>query len=1402
MADLVRLHLSRTVSRAVFADVVVRLSSDSPPLSFVADDLATQDAWLQKQLAELEPDRTLLRIADLARGGRLRAVVTDTPDRLLEQALDRVGSTWQHVSFGEMPTSSAAIPLLRMWNGRIFEDLSDLRERENAAAVAHVRALLDEVDGVLIVGHPRLDSEVLAALRPSGDEAVHKPVVWIETVEAEGTSPAELLGREASLRVLRVDRLDEAVDSLCDRAGVPKTPVQAPGEGPEPRALISRVMNASFDVRPVLVLIPGVALLGGLLDRLPRINLKMALSAIALLATIIGWLNWRLWQSYDTQVAPMEAKLTEARALLAADDSLEGAIRAEGLLFEAVADVPRVTIPTARPYSFGALHALIDRRYAALAFDLTTEFEFEVIPRLYRHRLRATLDADPLARVFGGHAPFKVREFRPGDARLKRLYFSGTSLAERRLPRPLGDVLPRPRLAVSHPSSALLTVLIREFMLAELALGRIPVEIDLATAPAGPLDTAVFAQWRRVSGFSEGERAERFDPDGLTRLMNEGRGTFVFTHLGPAGAAANLARVQALLARFPKSRALIVVRTEFELRALRREADFSIVHVVKHRWSLALAHLRRHTSPDFVRAVLRNAYLRRRYTDPMVLAALVDTYRTTGEAPDGLGPVVHRLLQIALSRGKMGATAKLMALEALAWERRDGAPLSLERATVLVSEHVFWGRELGKAAALVAELIEAGTLRPHGGVELRFGAEQTRRYALAAYLERLPVEARSSVLLNGHDELVVFHASRLRSANAVFDAFVAPWFELDAALGQRELTTQWSNPYLERLRKAALLVENGRVSNDRVRRLEQALFRMASSHQSLTEAGDASWALSHFSTASIRRWVLEGIEGDSPIDHRLMRLAALAADDIYSAAIERWLRRLMTATDRRQGDRTEAKVKMASGESKGPRHATSDTISAVRNALSALAQIGTPAALDTLKEIASRDKDERFEPARWMAIRFFALDALLVGGHFDLLREYLPLVTAQPDVFRALLLPLAQLNDQPTVDALVAILGATKGDPKRLEDARRNAAGALAFMDPKLVLPRLKPLLQKDRVEAPYAALSLGVRGERPHVALVADLVDAMRADPKSLEAPGAGRAGSRAADGLAYVCSKEALDRYARLLDDEGWRKADRQLFARLSYFHLPEAVRLVGQRLLCRPETTDRQARSLLGVLGRQGMDESRELLAELLAIEAGRSPAGLHRRLCGDAPPPKEKPKWLNRSRVLDALAAVANPGDLPRFAAWAASPDESVRRSAYSALRRYPSAEAARALIDSATTYPKSAYYAIRPLERAAHPAVEPALLDLVAKPRVGGSAARALAEAGGPKALLALFARQTPKTTIGYRIRNAVRRIGKRAAGFLPPAAELIARLPPVPTPTPPAVEAHPAPSPKIEKLFK
>ncbi len=1297
IGDVVTHELFRTQNRQVFD--AVEHSRDAPPLGYVGDTLEQQDAWFANYLEGHKPYTPLIRCADLIKAGVFRAVATNAPDRLLNAALDSVGVTYKQVSLEDPHQESGGpLPLLREWDARVFKDTEDRRTRESSFVRGQLGELLQHVDGVLVVGHSATRSDLLDSVVRAAEAHDGLEVVWVDDAGDDSDDPgagdsavAWLDQHHESFVHVRTDNLGVFLDDVASQRKVAKTPVGQPEEA-EP--LLERALNKSFDVRPALVFVPGVALLGGLVDKLPRISVKMIISIFALLLVIVAYINWDIWTEYRDQINPVKAHLGKAKKLLKQADSYEGAIRAEAELNDAARKAARVVLPYDSVFSISLVHRDIGRDYEDTKLAIKTIRDLQITPMLYRNRFRSEVESNPSRMSLANHPPLLVVPGLGKQAKDPRgVTLMGKELASIRLPKPLANYVGKPRLALFSSSAPLLRETMQDMMLRDLRAGRLAIEVDLSRPANQTLEDQIYQSVKRVAGYV-GERAALFSPDGITNLLDQGKGSFYFFHIEASGTARSVDRIRELLVRFPKNRAVLAAYSEKARMYLAQSApELELVTLANFERGAAMTYLHKHTSSEFVRRLMQNHYLRSNVGDPLVLSLLVDYYKFSGAVPRSLALVYDRLLQGMLSLGKYTYASKFPALRALAWEMSTTRNnLTRERATTLIAHTLFRKGNRDGAAAVLDELVGNGVLRYRDDTFVDFMDANLYQLSLAKHLRRVSSEQRARLLTADRGQLPAFYAGIYPDVDRLIAELTGDFYAVDKALAAKQLRLARVNPFTPRLVTASVLANNGAPTASVVGRLERTLFGLVE-HQVPEVVNGAFAAIRALSSAGARRWVLVGLAESRAYDQKLLQFTASAPESTYVDAIQRWLRRVGGDQDPRQNSRYTRKNIRTSPTGpwrtqRGP--LTSKTAWAIRHGLHTLAQLDSRRASQVIAEFVSQAKGaQRFGTKLWNNFRRNAVGYLLEAHRHETVRGFYKEILDDPGAWTQVIPALYRLNDKATVQLLVDIIAKPEPFTRQTPKHKSRAAKTLALMDKALVVPALEAYMAKAPTDPttdyrPYAAASLAYRGDPGDFAPVAKLVSHARANPiKSLKAH---RFASDYAGVLSHAVAafgtKAAFKLFSELYADASWRKRASGLDGQWRYLRSVGGPDAALERLLC--HSSGRGSRTLMDQLGFMRNEQARGYLLRVIRMVEGDADPGFLARVCKDHAAAKARVDgWRKRGlhSLVRALAADPRAKDLARYARWAMHGDREVRRAAYYALTGYQVPAAGKAIADS-------------------------------------------------------------------------------------------------------------------------
>lgn len=1413
IADLVYHHVFRTQSRSVFDALGDMEERKQPPLAFVADTLDEQVQWLNDQLQDLSPNASMVRLADLAKAGMFSGIITNAPDRLFLDSLEKIGVKTNELT-GDSPNlgETDGVPLIKVWSERIFSDRQQRQSRSNALRYGLIEDLMRSSDGVLLIGHDSDPSHLVHATSEALSRFPKTPGVWVEqTAYADiGDHLPDDKRWRGNLTRFRVPYAMDFLQSVAEARGVPLSPIESVAE--KKVSLVSRAMNRSFDIRPVLVYVPGLALFGSLINKLPRISLKAVLSILALLLIILGFLNYRLYLEFQEQVEPMDRHISRAQELLGTD-SFEGAIGAQAELDLAAAAIERVVLPDERIYHFGFLHTRFEWSVRDRSIDIRELRDFGVTPLLYAHYLEDRLHAETTLSPLGHHPPIFVIEENQSGASLdefldpdnpRGIWFNRQPITDYRLPQLLEEYRQVDHVVLYSPSDPLLQVTIRKEMLGELQSGRLVFEVDLTQSDSVPLDVSLLQHVRTTAGYVE-DRAGLFSPDGIIAALDSGACSFYLTGIDSAGVPRSVTRIESLLTRYPQCRAVIETHLQLtQQRIARMTTGYTFLSLTTFEWADAMAYLRQETSASYLSDLLDNPHLRWSLNQPTLLSLLIEYFHDVGQPPRSLGQLYERLLQTLLEAGDHGLGPKLHALGFIAHRMIGEGGLALERAVQIINTEVFANRRIDGAESMLNELIENGVLYYRPDLLLEFTDEAFLHLALAKHLDQLPVDEQQQILLEQDDEVMVFYAGLQGNIDALVEALMRDYVLFDETLRSHGDHLRYINPFLARLKKVAHAVQNGVVSSELVGQLEDILFELAD-HQQFIVRDAAMIALNNITTPGIRQWVSGGIEQSVSYDDLLLRFTAWSSDDIYVGSIERWLRRLGTDQDPRANDRFTSRP---SG------FATAPTLTAVANAFMTLVQVGSPDAVNIVESYLATPQDDRFSTDAWADIRTSAAKALLFIGETEPVLALLDEIQTAPEQWVALLPELYLLNNSETASALAHILSLTDIESDQpygelTRTIKRNAAAALAFMSRDVAMPALEPLLNTERTDGeldylPFVALSLGYRGDPADAAwLTGTITDLLErhvgwfnlANPFTREFMDG--YSELLTESLALHGSAEAFETYQTLFDSEPWIRDEgtQHLIRLVSFFRTPQAEDFLIHRLLC--EHPERETYRLIAAIGRIGTTGARDLLNKLVQIAQGRDDALFVTQVCGDGVILDDRLRGELEdalSSLVEALEMISYDRDLPRFAAWALSTDRNTRRAAIDALGHFSQPSAGRALMATIESNPAETGVCVAAMGQQGTQYNEPFLLNLLETGSNGQGVIRALRHCGGLPSLGVLYPYQD-HAHWDTDTANAIHVIASRNMAESIDAQPLLESIYPPEEPPPP--EPIPAPDPLI-----
>lgn len=907
----------------------------------------------------------------------------------------------------------------------------------------------------------------------------------------------------------------------------------------------------------------------------------------------MGYINYSIHRAYHDQIDAVKAHMDAARVHLE-EGGAQGATRAEGELSEARIKHGDLTLPRHSLFSFDFIHNRIDKDYAATDFNIDDILQAHVIPELYIARAHTAFDSDPALAALGNFPPLEGAldptpdPARPRDDLLnpRGLSFNGLGVDTYRPTFPLTEHLEStPHLVLlANANPSLLHVIRRRDALNTLSQHHLAIEVDLSAQDphAGALENAIITHMKTMAGFV-GERAELFQPDGLLAMMREGACTLYFHNLEATARSRNIAHIQSVIGRYPECRSRIfITRPETKRLLATLEPAHTLTSLVPLSPRASRAHLRAQTSASYAEHVYRIPALRQAIThegDPILLSLLIDHHRVVGTPPGGLAPLFERRVHVALAQpGTHTRDMLIAALTQLASPLLEHGSLSRRDAVQRLNTTLMLGRNLDGASTLLDALVARGLLRLIAQTHVEFLDRRVFRLAVALHAATLPAEDVASMLLEHADparELTAFVAAFYPDPDALYDRLVGRYFDVHAKLVDRGLENDAINPYIPTLWHAAQVVQHApTLSAERTQRLEDEAFRLLEHRAGAAFRNATMSLLTALSTPRVLSQILYGIETLGPRDELHVRALLLASElpfDVYAGALERWLARLFTERDPHSEARLDCRVHTQTG-CEG-QIVGSATMNGIANAIDALVRIGSPESLRVVEQIASTSEDPRFPSAQWQQLRRIATHTLLVHGHLHTLTRRLPEVVADPVAWASLVPLLYRLSSPETAHTLIAVLEApSPNDPtaaRQLRQVQRQAAHALAFVDPEHADPAIADLLAKP-VDTTlgarlYLFTTLGYRGTPEALELAKSLIPPLLNMPEARTEDTLGRV----LQGLAYFGTSEAWTVAQDLLAREDMRvdMAHGRVF--WSHFRVPEAEDFLVQRMIC--DTSD---------------------------------------------------------------------------------------------------------------------------------------------------------------------------------------------------------------------------------------
>lgn len=1144
ITDLVRYHIFRTQSREVSESVVRALEEGKAPLGFIADDLQGQRDWLASYTNNITPQKTLIRLADLIKEGMFHGIVSSAPDDLLERSLELLQIPYQPLSLEQPNGTPGVLPLLKEWDDLIFQDRADRRQREAAYVKAQLEVMIKRVDGVLMLGCHPFASDLMSALMKLAEPRQELQLIWVEETLGEGnerfpqkpTAPEWLAHHHQNFSQVVVNDLSQLLDEVAKQRGIEPTPIYEPVT--ERQGGLNGLLNRSFDVRPILVYVPGMALFSGLLDKLPKLSLKALLSLGALVLLLLGLLNYREYKQHDKQSQKARQLAALAKAsyskLREGKGSFQDLVRAEEALDEGNKRAKALNLPSPSVFTVPLLTMLMKRQLKKLRDGFQTTRSQVLIPALYKRRLKQKLLSSPLLRDMGHFPDVPVSieqrdvnedatDDKKGSLQAKKRKKNPGGFGSTQQVRPFSAHKKKPHLAIFASSSMLLRVFMYKQMRQDLQSTPPPlkdqkqkknqkpkwldpapfvVPVDLEKLGNRPIEAFVLDTIRLQTGYT-GRRKALFDASGIKDRLRKGRGVFYFLNLDTSGSLSQrLTQIQAFLAKYAKCKSLLATYLPETFGQIGEEATrFVRLKIESYRPKEARRYLRTHTSYRFYRDVMNNSYLRWNMKRPLIMSLLINYYQGVGQAPRSLGVIYDRLLRSMLDKSRFGLPTQFRALSILAYQalQHKSSQIQKEQAYQLLIKHN--KQTLAQASKLLDELIKRGVLRETSLTHIGFMDSNFQYICVARKLRTLSFAVRKHFLLRQPQKIIGFYAGLYPKMTKLTKSWIEDYKSIDRSFRKKGVQLTWVNPHLPALKYAALAVNNGEVDHALIKQLETLLFELVQHKEHRLISKTVDWALTHMSTPGVKQFILEGIEQDASYDHRLFKLASLSPSDIYVGAIQRWTRRVRTQQDKQQTRRLswEKKARQKLRDPKQPasqRKRLRRQVLAVRararrsfaRAMSLLVGLGTPDAIRTVMSVANRVSDPRFDKKSWQVVRLFSIYFLMVRGYF---REVAPLLESllhkHPERWQILVSRLYKANNARSAQLLTEVINQADVLPqlqrgsagqklaKQKLKVKRKAAKALSHLDADLSLPLLTKALKK----APS-----GAEDNRPYIAL------------------------------------------------------------------------------------------------------------------------------------------------------------------------------------------------------------------------------------------------------------------------------------------------------------------------------
>ena len=923
IVDLVRYEVFRTQSRETAQSVVKALGSGKPPLGFIADKLEDQVTWFRNYTDELTPQHSIVRLADLVKGGMFQGIVSNTPDDLLEKALTDADVPYQILTQEEPITPEGVLPFVKEWDDLIFQDKEAHRAQEAAFVKQRLAALSEQIDSILIMGQHYYASDLMKAIQDLCQRRPELKVVWVEEIiHQSGTAyqrPHQastlswLQEKHINFNLVQLEDPAPLLEAILQRRGLPLSPLKE--DQKRTKGGLFKVLNSSIDIRPILVYVPGMVLFGDLLDKLPKISLRAILSVAALILLIFGGINYYVYDNHQTRLEPIKAHTAGLKDELSSKkQSYQSLIKAEHRIDEGLKKWEPLAKVQSSNYAMSFLVKTMEKQSLKEKEKLHKLRETRIIPALYQKRLRLQLEADPLLLKMG-HFPevsvsMQQRKFKDegeegkkgkggkkgGQAKKQK---SNNAFGKSKQLRPLSAHKKKPRIALLVDNSTLLRILLKKEMRKDLRANRMVIPIDLVKYGKGNLEKAIYQEVKTSLGYSK-KREALFRHQGIQKQLEDGKATFYFLHLDTSGQLRyQLSRIQTLLTRFPRCKSILATYLQNRFKGIATHAkDFVRLKIEDYKFNTSKKFLRANTSYRFFRGIMNNSYLRWNMSKPLLLSLLINYDRWVGRAPRSLGVIYDRLLQNMLNHGKFSSSTKLRALGLLAYTGLKRRVKWQKKEHVLHALAKQLGIKMQKASHLLDELIHNDVLRFQPPERIEFLSKNFQYLCAARHLQKRSFLEKKHFLLRNHQSMISFYAGIQPQMSSLVRAWLNDYLKVDTILRQKNLHLKMVNPYIPSLKYAALAVNNGYVHHALVRKLETILFELVNHKRYPIFRNTVEWSLTHMSTPGIKKWILTGIENDAKNDHRLFRLVGLSPSDIYVGAIQRWLKRVRTAKDK------------------------------------------------------------------------------------------------------------------------------------------------------------------------------------------------------------------------------------------------------------------------------------------------------------------------------------------------------------------------------------------------------------------------------------------------------------------------------------------------------------------------